>query len=42
MKTKMALMLVVAAMALGACRREAEAVKPLKLGGPASTGQLAQ
>jgi len=43
MKTKMALILIVAAMALGACRREAEApVKPLKLGGPASATQLAQ
>jgi hypothetical protein len=43
MNTKMALILIVAAMALGACRREAEApAAPLKLGGPAATGQIAQ
>lgn len=43
MQTKMALILIVAAMALGACRREAEApAAPLKLGGPAATGQIAQ
>jgi hypothetical protein len=43
MKTKMALILIVAAVALGACRREAEApATPLKLGGPVAAGQIAQ
>jgi hypothetical protein len=43
MKTKMALMLIAAAMALGACRREeATPAPPLKLGGPAATAQQAR
>jgi hypothetical protein len=36
MKTKIALTLIAAAVALGACRREEAAPVPMKLGGPAA------
>jgi hypothetical protein len=44
MKTKTALLLIAAAMALGACRREEPAAAPpMKLGGAVSaTGQQAR